>query len=73
MSLIHSATVLAAETHEVVNELPMPAPLFGLLALVVFALLALVVWSYRNVANRHVQVSGRRGGDGSGHTSAHGG
>jgi hypothetical protein len=73
MSLIHSATVLAAETHEVVNELPMPPIMFGVIAAAVFALLGLVVWSYRDVANRHSQVSGRRGGDGSGHGSAHGG
>jgi hypothetical protein len=69
MSLIH-AVVLAAAT-ETENPLPMPAPLFGILALVVFAALGLVMFSYRNVANRHRQVSGKRGGDGSGHTTSH--
>jgi hypothetical protein len=33
--------------------LPFPAPLFGAIALTVFTVLALVTWSYRNVANRH--------------------
>ncbi len=72
MSLIHAAVVVAAEA-ERHNELPMPSFMFGVITLAVFALLALVVWSYRDVANRHRQVSGRRGGDGSGHGAAHGG
>ena len=42
--------VLAAE---IVNELPMPAWMYGVVALVAFAALALVTYSYRNVANRH--------------------
>ncbi len=72
MSLIHAAVVLAAEA-ERHNELPMPPVMFGIIALTVFAFLAVVVWSYRDVANRHRQVSGRRGGDGTGHGAAHGG
>jgi len=69
MSLIHAA-VLAAAT-ETETQLPMPAPLYGIIALVVFAVLGLVMFSYRNVANRHRQVSGKAGGDGSGHGTAH--
>jgi hypothetical protein len=70
MSLIHAA-VLAAAAETEHNPLPMPAPLFGIIALVVFAVLGLVLFSYRNVANRHRQVSGKPGGDGSGHGTAH--
>lgn len=44
------AVVLAAE---VVNELPVPAIVYGLGFLVAFIALALVTYSYRNVANRH--------------------
>jgi hypothetical protein len=40
---------------EVVNELPMPAWAFGVVFLVGFFALALVTYSYRNVANRHSQ------------------
>ncbi len=72
MSLIHAAIVVAAEA-ERHNELPMPSFMYGIIALTVFLVLAVVVWSYRDVANRHRQVSGRRGGDGTGHGTAHGG
>jgi hypothetical protein len=33
--------------------LPMPTFVYGLIALVTFASLGVVVWSYRDVANRH--------------------
>jgi hypothetical protein len=69
MSLIH-AVVLAAAAEAEHNPLPIPAPLFGIITLVVFAVLGIVLFSYRDVANRHRQVSGKRGGDGSGHTTA---
>jgi hypothetical protein len=68
MSLPLSLVVAAAEAGH--TELPMPTYVFGLIALLVFAALGLVTWSYRDVANRHSQVSGARGGDGSGHGSA---
>jgi len=32
---------------------PVPTFFYGLLAFVVFAILAAVVWAYRDVANRH--------------------
>jgi hypothetical protein len=70
MSLIHTVVVAAAVVSEK-HPLPIPAPLFGIIALAVFAALGLVVFSYRNVANRHRQVSGKSGGDGSGHGTAH--
>lgn len=38
---------------EIVNELPFPAWVFGVVFLVAFAALAIVTFSYRNVANRH--------------------
>ena len=34
-------------------ELPMPAIFFGLIAVAAFALMAVITWSYRDVANRH--------------------
>ena len=46
-------TLLAeAEAHV---ALPFPAAVFGIIALVVFAALAIVVHSYRDVARRHSQ------------------
>jgi heme/copper-type cytochrome/quinol oxidase subunit 2 len=44
-------TVVLAETGHV--ALPMPIFVYGVIALVVFAALGFVVWSYRDVANRH--------------------
>ena len=38
--------------------LPFPAPVFGLIALAVFFTLAVIVWSYRDVADRHSQKTG---------------
>ena len=67
MSLLTSA-LAAAESEHV--ELFMPSYAFGIVALVVFAAMGIVMWSYRDVANRHNQVSGSRGGDGSGHGTA---
>ena len=54
MSLITAAltgTVLTETVHA--RHLPMESWVYGLLALVVFAALAFVVASYRDVANRH--------------------
>lgn len=70
MPLTLAAVLAAAETS---TSLPMPPSGFGIVTLAVFAVLGMVAWSYRDVANRHSRVSGRRGGDGSGHGSAHGG
>jgi len=38
---------------QVEHALPMPTFVYGLIALVIFAALGVVVWSYRDVANRH--------------------
>ena len=46
-----ASSVVAAS--EVVNELPLPAWLYGVIALGALFALALVTYSYRNVANRH--------------------
>jgi hypothetical protein len=35
------------------NELPMDPLLYGVVAMVAFVALAFVVWSYRDVSNRH--------------------
>ncbi|ANJ26993.1 hypothetical protein [Agromyces aureus] len=45
------AGILASEAAHV--ELPMPAWAYGLVALIIFAALAFVTASYRDVANRH--------------------
>ncbi len=54
MSLTTAAltgTVLTETVHA--RELPMDSWVFGLIALVAFAILAFIVASYRDVANRH--------------------
>lgn len=43
----------AAEGEHVVNELPMPPIAFGVTALVIFAVLLLVTFSFRSVGTRH--------------------
>ena len=50
--MLLALNVLAEET-EHVNELPLPPIVFGIIALVVFVSVALVFWSFRDVANRH--------------------
>ena len=46
-----SGTVLTETVHA--RELPIESWVYGLIAIVVFAALAFVVASYRDVANRH--------------------
>lgn len=41
----------AAEAGHV--ELPFPAIIFGVIAMVTFIILGAITWSYRDVANRH--------------------
>ncbi|MDA0290215.1 MAG: hypothetical protein O3B98_04605 [Actinobacteria bacterium] len=57
-------TIIAAG--EVVNELPFPALVYGLVFFVGFIALAWLTYSYRNVANRH-----RNKTQGSSDASAH--
>ncbi|CAB4625736.1 unannotated protein [freshwater metagenome] len=35
------------------NELPIPAIMYGVIAMSLFILMAFIVYSYRDVANRH--------------------
>jgi len=49
---VQTGTVLATETVHA-RELPVEAWVYGLVALIVFAALAFVTASYRDVANRH--------------------
>jgi hypothetical protein len=53
MSVVASAVLAAATTIEE-QSLPVPSVVFPLIAISVFALLAAVTWSYRDVANRHL-------------------
>lgn len=46
-----AAIVLAAGYEE--QTLPVPSVIFPIIAISVFALLAAVAWSYRDVAQRH--------------------
>jgi hypothetical protein len=57
MSVVASAVLAAAGTIEE-NHLPIPSVVFPLIAIGVFALLGLVAWSYRDVANRHQGKAG---------------
>lgn len=43
------------------TELPMPAILYGAIAMVAFLALAAVTWSYRDVSNRNPRRSQRAG------------
>ncbi len=59
-------TLKLAESGHV--DLPFPAPVFGLIALALFFVLAIVVWSYRDVADRHSQkTDGKSADHGHGH------
>lgn len=53
------SVVLASE---VVNELPVPAWVFGAVFMGGFIALAIVTYSYRNVSNRHSQKRPPAGG-----------
>jgi protein-S-isoprenylcysteine O-methyltransferase Ste14 len=47
------ATVLLAAAEAGHTELPIPTWLYGVIALVAFLVLALVIWSFKDVSNRH--------------------
>ncbi|WP_427869028.1 hypothetical protein [Leucobacter luti] len=53
MSLVATIVAAAEEGHHVVNELPIPGFFFGVIAFVAFTAMAAVVFSFRDVANRH--------------------
>ena len=63
MSLVASAVLAAAGSIEE-RQLPIPGVIFPLVALGVFAILGLVAWSYRDVANSHKGASGHGGPQG---------
>jgi heme/copper-type cytochrome/quinol oxidase subunit 2 len=44
---------LVAEANPNAVELPFPSFLFGAIAMGIFTILAIIAWSYRDVANRH--------------------
>ena len=48
--MLFVTAVLAEVEH---TQLPVPTWVVGLVALVIFAALGFVLWSYRDVANRH--------------------
>jgi len=48
--MLFLTAVLAEAEH---SQLPVPTWVYGLVALVIFAALAFVLWSFRDVANRH--------------------
>ncbi|GAA1588158.1 hypothetical protein ACIFOC_02204 [Leucobacter aridicollis] len=51
-----AATIAAAEgASHVVTELPMPAPVYGVIVFSIFVVAALVTFSFRDVANRHAE------------------
>ena len=62
-----SMHVLAAEEAKI--ALFFPAWVFPMIAAVVFVALGFVVWSFRDVANRHSQKTG--GSAASGHATNH--
>ena len=43
------------------TELPMPAILYGVIAMASFIALALITWSYRDVSNRNYRRGERTG------------
>ncbi|WP_336659263.1 hypothetical protein [Leucobacter sp. USHLN153] len=53
MSLLATIAAAAEEGHHVVNELPMPPVLYGIIVFGIFVVFAGVVFSFRDVANRH--------------------
>lgn len=54
MSVLATIATAAEEGH-LINELWFPAPLFGAIMLALFAALAAVTFSFRDVANRHAE------------------
>jgi hypothetical protein len=62
-------TALMAETEHI--ALPMPTWAYGAIALVVFFVLSVVIWSFRDVSNRHsakADAYAAAHGGGHGHT-----
>ncbi|UCR89359.1 hypothetical protein [Mycetocola spongiae] len=59
------STILASAAAEAAHvELPMPAFMYGVCALVVFTVLGVTLFAYRDVANRHSQKPAAQPGAG---------
>jgi hypothetical protein len=63
MSLL---TILVTKTEELAPLL-MPPLAFAGIAVAIFVLLGYVTWSFRDVANRHSQKTGKSDAHGAGH------
>lgn len=55
MSVLATALVAAEEGAHVVNELPFPAVLVGVIVMAIFVVFGIVTFSFRDVANRHAE------------------
>jgi uncharacterized integral membrane protein len=66
MSLLHAVVLAEAEAH---LELFFPAWVFPLIAALIFTALGFIIFSFRDVANRHSHKTG--GSAASGHTTDH--
>lgn len=66
-----SVVPLLVKAEEVRREIPMPAPLYGVLAFVGFLLLLGVTWSFRNTAHKVRDRQGTSGGATSHESGAH--
>ncbi|GAA1783863.1 hypothetical protein [Nostocoides veronense] len=64
MSVLMLAAEGAAEGGEKMHELPMPAYLYGVIALVLFALALAVTWAFRGTAAKLGQPKGAAHGHG---------
>lgn len=53
MSILATIALASEEGHHIVNELLFPAPVFGVITFTIFMVLGLVMFSFRDVANRH--------------------
>jgi hypothetical protein len=56
------SSVLLSEAIVHHNELPMPAILYGAIAMGLFIALGFVTWSYRDVSNRNFRRSQKQAG-----------
>lgn len=61
--LAMTSNVLSLIAEEAGHDLPMPATSYGLLALVFFALLLAVTWTFRNNHQKHVPPSETHGAE----------
>lgn len=67
--MLRAAGLMIAAEKEIVNQLPVPPIVFGVVALAVFLVVTFVFWSFRDVANRHSEKAEQyaREHEGTGH------